>query len=69
MEAPMSNEIKLTIDISDELLNKVMTVIALSGATLPPSVGGMPMMVRQAPDETPPNRPAMGFEPPTKEGV
>jgi hypothetical protein len=32
----MSNQIKLTIDISDELINKVMTAIALSSATLPP---------------------------------
>jgi hypothetical protein len=66
MEAPMSNQIKLTIDISDELLNKVITVLALSSATLPTSLGGVPMMVRQAPAETP-ERPSMGFQPP-KEG-
>ena len=65
----MSNEIKLTIDISDELLNKVMTVIALSGATLPPSVGGIPMMMRQPPVEETPDRRSMGFEPPQKEGA
>ena len=63
----MSNQIKLTIDISDELLNKVITAIALSSATLPPSIGGMPMMVRPAPSEAP-EKPSMGFEPPAKEG-
>ena len=63
----MSNQIKLTIDISDELLNKVITVLALSSATLPPSIGGMPMMVRPAPSEGK-DKPSMGFQPPTKEG-
>ena len=63
----MSNQIKLTIDISDELLSKVMTAIALSSATLPPSIGGMPMMVRPAPAESK-EKPSMGFEPPAKEG-
>ena len=63
----MSNQINLTIDISDELLNKIITVIALSGATLPPQMGGMPMAVRQAPPEAP-ARPSMGFKPPEKEG-
>lgn len=63
----MSNQIKLTIDISDELLSKVMTAIALSSATLPPSIGGMPMMVRPAPSEAT-EKPSMGFQPPTKEG-
>ena len=63
----MSNQIKLTIDISDELLSKVMTVLALSSATLPPQMGGMPMVVRQsAPEAT--EKPSMGFQPPTKEG-
>jgi hypothetical protein len=63
----MSNQIKLTIDISDELLNKVITVLALSSATLPAQMGGMPMMVRQSPAETT-EKPSMGFQPPTKEG-
>jgi len=63
----MSNQIKLTIDISDELLNKVITVLALSNATLPAQMGGVPMVVRQAPPEAP-ERPSMGFQPPTKEG-
>jgi hypothetical protein len=63
----MSNQIKFTIDISDELLNKVITAIALSSATLPPSIGGMPMMVRASQPEAP-ERPSMGFQPPAKEG-
>jgi len=42
-------------------------VLALSSATLPPQMGGMPMVVRQAPPEAP-ERPSMGFQPPTKEG-
>ncbi len=63
----MSNQINLTIDISDELLNKIITVIALSGATLPPQMGGMPMVMRQAPPEAP-ERPSMGFKAPKKEG-
>ena len=63
----MSNQIKLTIDISDELLSKVITVLALSNATLPPQMGGMPMMVRQTQPE-PTEKPSMGFQPPTKEG-
>ena len=62
----MSNQINLTIDISDELLNKIITVIALSGASLPPQMGGMPVVVRQsAPEAT--EKPSMGFQPPTKE--
>ena len=63
----MNNQIKLTIDISDELLNKVITVLALSSATLPTQMAGMPMVVRQAPQEAH-ERPSMGFQPPTKEG-
>lgn len=63
----MNNQIKLTIDISDELLNKVITAIALSSATLPPSIGGMPMMVRSTPPEAP-EPSSMGFQPPVKEG-
>ena len=62
----MSNQIKLTIDISEEMLNKIITVIALSGATLPPQMGSMPMVMRQAPPEAS-ERPSMGFQPP-KEG-
>ena len=62
----MSNQIKLTIDISEEMLNKIITVLALSSATLPPQMGGMPMVMRQAPPEAI-ERPSMGFQPPTKE--
>ena len=65
----MSNQIKLTIDISDELINKVITVMALSSASLPTQMAGMPMVVRQA--QAPPDAPErapMGFQPPTKEG-
>ena len=62
----MSNQINLTIDISDELLNKIITVIALSGATLPPQMGGMPMVVRQSTPEAT-EKPSMGFKMP-KEG-
>ena len=62
----MSNQITLTIDISDELINKLITVLALSSATLPPTLGGMPMMVKQAPSDAP-ERPPMGFKMP-KEG-
>lgn len=37
----MSNQIKLTIDISDELLGKAMQMMMLSGSS---SSGGMPLM-------------------------
>jgi len=39
----MSNQIKLTIDVSDELLEKLLTVMAISQATTP--LGGMPMQL------------------------
>ena len=39
----MSNQIKLTIDVSDELLDKLLTVMALSSAPAP--MGGMPMQL------------------------
>ena len=39
----MSNQIKLTIDVSDELLDKILTVMAISQATTP--LGGMPMQL------------------------
>ena len=62
----MSNQIKLTIDISEELLGKLLTVIALSSSSLPPSMGGM--LVRQAaPTEDKPS--SIGFHPPTKEST
>jgi hypothetical protein len=40
----MSNQIKLTIDVSDELLDKLLTVVALS-QTAPTPLGGMPMQL------------------------
>ena len=40
----MSNQIKLTIDVSDELLDKLLTVVALSQTT-PTPLGGMPMQL------------------------
>lgn len=52
----MSNQIKLTIDVSDELLDKLLTVMALSSAT--PQMGGMPMQLMAL---------AGGQPPPTKE--
>ena len=63
----MSNQIKLTIDISDELINKLVTVMALSNASLPTQIGGMPMMVRAEPTEAK-EKPSMGCQPPTREG-
>jgi|TARA_R110000744_G_scaffold8965_2_gene29198 hypothetical protein len=39
----MSNQIKFTIDMSDELLDKLLTVMAMSQATTP--LGGMPMQL------------------------
>ena len=52
----MSNQIKLTIDVSDELLDKLLTVMALSSAS--PQMGGMPMQLMAL---------AGGQPPPTKE--
>ena len=40
----MSNQIKLTIDVSNELLDKLLTVMAISQAT-PSPLGGMPMQL------------------------
>ena len=39
----MSNQIKFTIDMSDELLDMLLTVMAMSQATTP--LGGMPMQL------------------------
>jgi hypothetical protein len=58
----MSNQIKLTIDLSDELLDKVLTVIALSGAQNPMQAMMMGMGARPLPpSEKPKERPSMGF--------
>ena len=39
----MSNQIKLTIDVSDELLDKLLTVVAISQTA--PNPLGMPMQL------------------------
>jgi len=58
----MSNQIKLTIDLSDELVDKVLTVIALSGSQNPMKAMMMGMGARPLPqDEKPEERPSMGF--------
>jgi len=58
----MSNQIKLTIDLSDELLDKVLTVIALSGSQNPMQAMMMGMGTRPLPPtEKPKERPSMGF--------
>ena len=58
----MSNQIKLTIDVSDELLDKLLTVMALSSAPTP--MGGMPMQLMALAGAKPENtkeKPAIGF--------
>lgn len=58
----MSNQIKLTIDLSDELLDKVLTVIALSGSQNPMQAMMMGMGARPLPPEQKSaKRPSMGF--------
>ena len=60
----MSNQIKLTIDLSDELVDKVLTVIALSGSKNPMQAMMMGMGARPLPPtEKPTERPSMGFNP------
>ena len=60
----MSNQIKLTIDLSDELVDKVLTVIALSVALKNPmqammmGMGARPLPPTEKPTE---KRPSMGF--------
>ena len=59
----MSNQIKLTIDLSDELVDKVLTVIALSGSQNPMkammmSMGATPLPPQEETEE----RPSMGFK-------
>ena len=39
----MSNQIKVTLEFTDELLDKILTMMALSSAT--PQMGGMPMQL------------------------
>ena len=58
----MSNQIKLTIDMSDELVDKLLTVIALSGSQNPMKAMMMSMGTTPLPpSEKPPERPSMGF--------
>ena len=58
----MSNQIKLTIDMSDELVDKLLTVIALSGSQNPMKAMMMSMGARPLPPtEKPTERPSMGF--------
>ena len=58
----MSNQIKLTIDLSDELVDKVLTVIALSGSQNPMKAMMMGMGgVALPPTEEAEERPSMGF--------
>ena len=59
----MSNQIKLTIDLSDELVDKVLTVMALSGSQNPMQAMMMGMGARPLPpSEKPEERPSMGFK-------
>lgn len=58
----MSNQIKLTIDLSDDLLDKVLTVIALSGARNPMQAMMMGMGATPLPtDKKGKERQSMGF--------
>lgn len=58
----MSNQIKLTIDLSDELVDKVLTVIALSGSQNPMKAMMMPKSEEPPPKKRKPKkRPSMGF--------
>ena len=50
----MSNQIKLTIDLSDELVDKVLTVIALSGSQNPMKAMMMGMGARPLPPQEKP---------------
>ena len=58
----MSNQIKLTIDVSDQLLDKLLTVMALSSAPSP--MGGVPMQLMALAGAKPQNtkeKPPIGF--------
>lgn len=58
----MSNQIKLTIDLSDELVDKLLTVMALSSQKNPMQAMMMGMTPRPLPpSEKPEERPSMGF--------
>ena len=63
----MSNQIKLTIDISDELVDKVLSFLAITSQQNALQ-GAMPMLMgamgsQGAPSkETPKDKPSMGFK-------
>ena len=58
----MSNQIKVTLEFTDELLDKILTVMALSSAPTP--MGGMPMQLMAlagAKAENTKEKPPIGF--------
>ena len=63
----MSNQIKLTIDLSDELVDKLLTVMAITSQQNALQ-GAMPMLMGAMgsqgapPKETPKEKPSMGFK-------
>ena len=63
----MSNQIKLTIDISDELVDKVLSFLAITSQQNALQ-GAMPMLMGAMgsqgapPKETPKDKPSMGFK-------
>ena len=63
----MSNQIKLTIDISDDLVDKLLTVMAITSQQNALQ-GAMPMLMGAMgsqgapPKETPKDKPSMGFK-------
>ena len=62
----MSNQIKLTIDLSDELVDKLLTVMALSSQQSALQ-GAMPMLMGMGRPTPPPSekkadKPSMGFD-------
>ena len=63
----MSNQIKLTIDLSDELVDKLLTVMAITSQKNALQ-GAMPMLMGAMSGATPPpppkseEKPSMGFK-------
>ena len=63
----MSNQIKLTIDLSDELVDKLLTVMAITSQQNALQ-GAMPMLMGAMGGATPPpppkseEKPSMGFK-------
>lgn len=57
------NQIKITLDLSDELVDKLLTVMALSSQKNPMQAMMMGMGgVAPSPKEKLPERPSMGFK-------